>query len=193
MMINTYNSFAQNYINSRTPTQKLSANISNPMLLSTPDALTFELINDLDSNNSDSLSWFDGSQQSAEFSQVTKNENGEFTFTELPKQTESERNTYLQLMFINSQFSAFSTMSEDSFIALSGSDSTGTPLMETVLKKAEPSFSQKMAAYENNLKYHTRLTPITLEEEEEEPQKPSSNLYDLLAPLQKFDMQTASP
>ncbi|MBF0445504.1 MAG: hypothetical protein HQL68_07930 [Magnetococcales bacterium] len=191
MMVNTYNSFAQNYINSRSSAQKLSANLSNPMLLSTPEALTFEFINSLDSNNSDSLSWFEGKQQSAEFSQITKNENGEFSFTQLPQIQENERDTYLQLMFINSQFSAFSTMSEDSFIALSEADSTGTPLMETVLQKIEPSYSQKMAAFANNLKYHTRLTPLTLEEEEPEAPAPSTNIYDILAPLQELDMQTA--
>jgi hypothetical protein len=192
MMINTYNSFAQNYINSRPSAQKLSANLSNPMLLSTPDALTFELINDLDSNNSDSLSWFEGKQQSAEFSQITKNENGEFSFSQLPPVQENERNTYLELMFINSNFSAFSTMSEDSFIALSESDSTGTPLMESVLQTIEPTFEQKLSAYESNLKYHTRLTPLTLEEEPETI-APSDKIYEILAPLQALDMQTAAP
>ncbi|MBF0382384.1 MAG: hypothetical protein HQL69_15285 [Magnetococcales bacterium] len=193
MMINTYNSFAQNYINSRPAVQKLSANLTSPTPLSTPEALTFEFINDLGSNNSDSLSWFDGRQQASEFSQITKNENGEFTFKEIPANNENERDTYLQLMFINSQFSAFSTMSEDSFIALSESDSTGAPVMESVLKTIEPSYSQKMAAYEENLKYHTRLTPLELLEEEPEQPEPSFNLQDILAPLQELDMQTATP
>jgi hypothetical protein len=192
MMINTYNSFAQNYINSRQSGQKFTSNMSNPLLLSTPEALTFELIGSLDSNNSRSLNQSESGLGNSDFSQVDKNSDGEIGFTELINRVETERNTYVELLFINSQYSAFGTLSEDGFMQILGMDSESSALMESALKTQERSDFQKITAYNQNLLYHTQLSPAQPAEAESFAD-PSANLYEIIAPLQALEMQATLP
>ncbi len=67
MMINSYNTFAQNILNNRPVSQRFSPTLSNPLLHTTPDAVTFELINNLDSDDSGGLSQFESGLDDTNF------------------------------------------------------------------------------------------------------------------------------
>jgi hypothetical protein len=187
MMINTYNTFAQNLISNRPTAQKFSSNMDNPLLLSTPDALTFELINSLDSDDSGGLSQFESGLDNSNFSQVDKNSDSELGFSELVSQVANERDSYVELLFINAQYSAFNSLTEDGFMQMVSENSEGTSLMESVFQTQEPSDFQKIAAYNQNLLYHTRLSPAQ-PAQDEVFQDPSADIYDILAPLQTPEM-----
>ncbi|MBF0446837.1 MAG: hypothetical protein HQL67_01410 [Magnetococcales bacterium] len=195
MIINTYSNFAQSYINTRQPSQKFSSTMSNPLLLSTPDALTFELIDSLDSDRSGGLRQSKSGLGNTDFPQTDNNSGSEIGFDERQQQVATERNTYLELLFINDRYSAFSGLSEDGFLQMINPDSDSNILMQDIFKTQERSDFQKLIAFNQSLGYHTRLDPVQsadplLSEPESEPNNPISELYAILAPLKELDAQT---
>ncbi len=193
MMINTtYNAFAQNLLSNRTSADKFSSNMDNPLLLSTPDALTFEMVSFLDSNSSGTLSQSEARLDNTDFAQVDQNQDNEISFTELAASLEAARNTYVELLFINSRYSAFNTLTENGFQEMVAVDSEGTTFMEKAFQTLELSDFQKVAAHKNNLLYHTLLNPVRPSAAEDEFPAPSSELYEIISPLQNLDMQGAA-
>ncbi len=124
------------------------------------------------------------------FAQAQKNSNGEIGFQELPREREPERDTYLELLYINSQSSLFNILSEDSLTEMVDPDSDGMSLMATAFKTQDQSDFQKIAAYNQNLLYHTTLSPVPTAPAAK--QSASDKIYDLLAPLQIPEMQFAT-
>lgn len=192
MMVSTYSAFAQSYINNRMPSQKFSSRMDNPLLHSTPDALTFELIDSLDSDRSGGLSQSESGLDNSNFHFMDRNNDDSIGYAELSARVETERNTYVELLFINSQYSAFSTLSEDGFLQMIDSESGGDSLMTTAFQTQERSDFQKIVALNQNLLYHTRLNPAvptsTIEPEPVETTPSlSSDLYQIIAPLLNLD------
>ncbi|MBF0448973.1 MAG: hypothetical protein HQL67_12290 [Magnetococcales bacterium] len=196
MIVNTYSNFAQSYINTRQPAQKFSSTMSNPLLLSTPDALTFELIDSLDSDHSGGLGHSNSGLDNAEFSQLENNSGGEVGFDERQQQVSTERNTYVELLFINARYSAFSGLSEDGYLQMVDANSENSNLMQDIFKTQERSDFQKLTAFNHSLGYHTRLDPVQqtasapLPDPESEA-NPISELYAILAPLKELEAQAA--
>jgi hypothetical protein len=199
MMINTYNSFTQNSVSRRLPNQNVSSNMKNPLLHSTPDSLTYELINALDSDSSGSLGQFESGLNNSDFAQMDGNSNGEIGFNELSSRVETERESYLELLFVNAQYSAFSALSEEGFFQMTQPDSESSTLMESTYAIQEQSDFQKVSAYIKNLSYHTRLNPAqpaqvesnTEESSTENSLAEDADLHQIIAALKQRDMEAA--
>ncbi len=182
MVINSYSSFAQNIINSRPSAQKFTSNTSdNPLLLSTPEALTFELIDNLDSNHSGGLSQSESELNDSDFARTDKNSDGEISFLELSNQVAKERKSYVDLLYINNRYSAYATLSQEGFSQVIGMDSEGISLLENTFKSQDRSSFQKLQLYSKNLSFHTLLTPA--KPTPAPTPEPPSELYQLIAPL----------
>ncbi|MBF0358131.1 MAG: hypothetical protein HQL70_05945 [Magnetococcales bacterium] len=190
MMINSYNAFAQNILNNRPISQRFSPTLNNPLLHSTPEAVTFELINTLNSKDSDSLSQFGSGFDDANFTQAQTNSSVDTNLQELPREREPERDTYIELLFINAKSSLFNIISEDGLTEMVTPDSDGMSLLTKAFQTQEQSDFQKIAAYNQNLLYHTTLSPVPATTTEK--QSASDKIYELLAPLQIPEMQFAT-
>ncbi|MBF0455466.1 MAG: hypothetical protein HQL72_11705 [Magnetococcales bacterium] len=202
MIINTYNTFAHNVLNSRQPAQKYSTTSSNPLLHSTPEALTFQLIDALDSNSSGGLGHFESGLNNGHFSQVDQTSEEEVGFKDLTDRIANERNSYVELLFIHSPFSAFKALSEEGFAQMISADSEGNTLMETAFKTQDRSNFQKFSALNQNLLYHTLLNPAQPQlpptetesgETAEIPQESAPDLFEIIATLKEQEILALTP
>lgn len=165
MMINTinYNTFAQDVLSSRSPSERFSSHLKNAFLLGTPEGATLEFIDSLGSRNSDASGQFGSDLSQFSRDQLEQIIRGELSLEQSATPVETKRKAYVELLAIGSRDSAFGVLPDGGYAqVLMPSSQEGEDFLNQFFQTKDKSLPRKFFELAKNISYHTRLTPIQL-------------------------------